>query len=82
MIMGTGKNEFVEFFSEGNFWDKILKFAKSAGLKVIYVALLLYYTMLKKELPSFVKPTILGALGYFISPVDAIPDITPVVGFV
>lgn len=47
--MGIGKNEFVEFFSEGNFWDKILKFAKSAGLKVVYAALLLYYTLLKKE---------------------------------
>lgn len=79
--MGIGKNEFVEFFSEGNFWDKILKFAKSAGLKVVYAALLLYYTLLKKDLPGWVRPTIIGALGYFISPIDALPDLTPVVGF-
>lgn len=80
--MGIGKNEFVDFFTEGNFWDKILKFAKLAGVKVVYVALLLYYTLLRKDLPAWVRPTIIAALGYFISPLDAIPDVTPVIGFV
>lgn len=79
--MGIGKNEFVEFFSEGNFWDKILKFAKAAGIKVVYVALLLYYTLKKDDVPVWVKATIIGALGYFISPLDVIPDITPGFGY-
>ena len=30
---------------------------------------------------KFAKTAIYGALGYFISPIDAIPDITPVVGY-
>lgn len=75
--MSINKNEFVEFFSEGNFWDKILKFAKSAGTKVVYVALLFYYTLQKDEVPPKTKAIIIAALGYFISPIDAIPDLAP-----
>lgn len=75
--MDTGKNEFHSAFSVESFWDKILKFAKSAGIKVIYVALLLFYTLGKEDLPVWVKPTIIAVLGYFISPVDAIPDLLP-----
>ncbi|HHU79247.1 MAG TPA: DUF1232 domain-containing protein, partial [Clostridiales bacterium] len=30
---------------------------------------------------GWAKATIMGALGYFISPIDAILDITPVVGY-
>ena len=77
MIMSINKNEFVEFFSEGNFWDKILKFAKSAGIKVVYVALLFFYTLQKDDVPPKAKAVIIGALGYFISPIDAIPDLAP-----
>lgn len=31
--------------------------------------------------PTWAKATIYGALGYFISPIDAIPDLVPVVGY-
>ena len=31
--------------------------------------------------PVWAKTAIIGALGYFISPIDAIPDIMPVVGY-
>ena len=31
--------------------------------------------------PVWAKTAIYGALGYFISPIDAIPDITPVIGY-
>ena len=37
--------------------------------------------MQKPLTPGWAKATIIGALGYFISPIDAIPDITPVVGY-
>jgi uncharacterized membrane protein YkvA (DUF1232 family) len=59
---------------------KSKKFAKNAGIQVIYAVLLLYY-VLKEDVPIWAKSTILGSLGYFISPIDAIPDITPVVGY-
>ena len=36
---------------------------------------------LDADTPVWAKGIIIGALGYFISPVDAIPDIVPVVGY-
>jgi uncharacterized membrane protein YkvA (DUF1232 family) len=68
-------------YSESGFFEKIKKFAKKAGLNVIYAALILYYTLQKPDLPAGIKATIVGALGYFIFPLDAIADITPVVGY-
>jgi uncharacterized membrane protein YkvA (DUF1232 family) len=72
----------AEHYSEDKLWKKIQRFAKKAGSSVIYVVLILYYTMQKPELPVKVKATILGALGYFILPIDIIPDIAFGAGFV
>ena len=41
----------------------------------------MYYTMLDTKTPVWAKITIIAALAYFIIPIDAIPDFTPVVGF-
>ena len=68
-------------YSEEGLWDKMKTVFKKAGIKVIYSALMLYYTYQKEDTPIWAKTTIAGALGYFISPIDAIPDITPVVGY-
>ncbi|MBE7682235.1 YkvA family protein [Paenibacillus sp. P13VS] len=68
-------------YSEDSFWEKIKKFGKKAGSKVVYTALLLFYCLTDKDVPIWAKAVITGALTYFISPVDAIPDVVPVVGF-
>lgn len=68
-------------FSEGGFWEKVKHYAKTAGKEVIEKALWLYYAAQEKETPLWAKTTCFGALGYFISPIDAIPDVTPVVGY-
>lgn len=74
-------NKFEKEFSENNFWTKIKKFAKVAGESVLEPALKLYYSAQDPETPAWAKTTVYGALGYFISPIDAIPDITPIVGY-
>jgi len=51
------------------------------SINVIYAALLLYYVLKKPNIPLKTKGIILGALGYFIVPTDAIPDLIPVVGY-
>lgn len=77
----VNSSEYSKEYSESSFWDKVKKFASKAGSKVIYTALKLYYTMQSPDTPAWAKAVIIGALGYFIAPIDVIPDITPVVGF-
>ena len=68
-------------YSEENFWKKLGKIAAKVGIKVVYAALLLYYTLQVPSLPSWAKGVIIGALGYFIFPADALPDFFPAVGY-
>ncbi|QQE74289.1 DUF1232 domain-containing protein [Brevibacillus composti] len=74
-------DKYAKVYSEESFWTKVKKFAKKAGGKVVYVALLLYYALQNPKTPAWAKTVILGALGYFISPLDVMPDMMPVVGY-
>lgn len=72
---------YAEKYSEKKLFEKIGRFAAKAGKKLVYVVLLLYYTLQKDNVPMKAKAIIIGVLGYFISPIDAIPDITPIIGY-
>jgi uncharacterized membrane protein YkvA (DUF1232 family) len=74
-------DEYAKFFSEESLWEKIKKFSKAAGVKVIYAVLLLYYAMSDKNVSIKTKLYIAAALGYFIMPTDAIFDLTPIIGY-
>lgn len=74
-------NKFKDFYSEIDLWNKIKQYAKTAGTKVVYAALLLFYAYQRKETPNWAKHIVLGALGYFIAPIDALPDLTPIIGY-
>ncbi|MCT8140517.1 DUF1232 domain-containing protein [Anaerobacillus sp. CMMVII] len=75
-------NQHEKHFSEEKFWTKVQKFPKKAGTSLVYAVLLLYYTLQKPDVPLKVKATIVGALGYFILPLDIIPDLAVGVGYV
>lgn len=68
-------------YSESDLWDKIKKVAGKAGRVVVYNALLLYYALKSDKVTAKEKAIIVGALGYFILPLDIIPDIIPVLGY-
>lgn len=68
-------------YTDESFWEKVKKFALQAGKEVIEKALWLYYAAQQPGTPVWAKTIIYGALAYFISPIDAIPDITPIVGY-
>lgn len=72
---------YEKYYSEEGLMDKLKKFAKKAGIKTVYAALLLYYVLLSKDVPLKEKGLIIGALGYLILPIDLIPDAIPVAGF-
>ena len=78
------KNPFKKYgdeYSELKLWEKIKSFAKQAGQKTVYTALLLYYAYRQKDTPTWAKNVVLGTLGYFIAPIDALPDLTPLIGY-
>ena len=79
--MDQDSSTYAKDYSESGFWEKTQKFAITAGREVVETAIQLYYTMQSSNTPTWAKTVIIGALGYFISPIDAIPDIVPVVGY-
>ena len=67
-------------FTNGEFLEKISKIAIRAGAKLVYIALVLYYTLQSDKVALKDKAIIVGALGYLVSPLDVIPDAIPIVG--
>lgn len=72
-------NEYGKHFSKGAFWSVIQKF--KSKLPFLRDVIAMYYCFLDDESPIWVKGLIIGALGYFISPVDASPDLIPIIGW-
>ena len=67
-------------FTQKDFVEKISRIAKRAGSKLVYAALILYYTLQSDKVSKSDKAIIIGALGYMISPLDVIPDAIPIAG--
>lgn len=67
-------------FSQTDFVEKISRIAKRAGAKLVYAALILFYTLQSDKVSVSNKAMIIGALGYLISPLDVIPDAIPIAG--
>jgi len=73
--------KFRKHYSDASFWDKLKRYSKVAGMKVVYPALLLQYMMKSNDVPLKAKLILSAALGYFILPIDFIPDFAPLIGF-
>jgi uncharacterized membrane protein YkvA (DUF1232 family) len=74
-------DQYQQAYSEDSFWVKVKRFSLAAGREVVEKALILYYTLGEPGVPVWAKTTITVALGYFIFPADAIPNLTPAVGY-
>lgn len=73
--------KFSKDYSEENFFGKVKGAVKKAGVGIIYKALQLFYVTQNPNCPMKIKAGIFAALGYFISPLDMLPDFMPVVGY-
>jgi uncharacterized membrane protein YkvA (DUF1232 family) len=61
-----------------DFWRKLGGFA--AQIPFAEELLTAYYCAFDRNTPSHVRVALIGALLYFISPFDLIPDVLPIVG--
>lgn len=72
-------SSFSKDYNENDFFTKIKNnFKKIPFLKEVLV---MYYCLMDASTPIWVKTLIIAALGYFISPIDAIPDMILFVGY-
>ena len=74
-------SKYANEYNEDKLWGKIKNVAKKAGIKVIYYALLLFYALKSENVTMAEKALIVAALGYFILPLDLIPDFIPIAGY-
>lgn len=47
---------------------------------LVYSVLLLYYAYQNDDTPGWAKRIVLGSVTYVLSPIDAIPDLSPLIG--
>lgn len=73
--------KYQEKYDENKFLNKITDYGKKIGVTPIYLVFLLYHSMKSKQISTFAKAPIAGAIAYFVSFVDFLPDITPFVGY-
>lgn len=73
--------DYSDKYYDASFWQKIGKVAAKLGREGMEKALLLYYVMLDSDTPAAAKAIVVAALGYFIFPIDAIPDVLLGVGY-
>ncbi|MCH7224789.1 YkvA family protein [Haloferula sp. A504] len=74
-------HDYSKDYSDDSLRKKLGGFARKAGIEVVEKVLTLYETLKDEDTPKWAKGTILSALGYFIAPLDAIPDLVPLAGF-
>lgn len=80
-IMHHDTQRYATKYSTKRLQWTLKRYCRKAGMEVVERALTLYYTARAPETPTWCKTAIYGALGYFISLVDGIPDLTPVLGY-
>jgi uncharacterized membrane protein YkvA (DUF1232 family) len=68
-----------EWELQRDFWRKLK--GAVAGLPFAEDLLAAYYCAFDQQTPLHVKAVLLGAIAYFILPMDFIPDYIPVIGY-
>lgn len=77
----TSEDEYLtkEKYVESNIWQKLEKYGKKISFGKDIIALVNY--MRDRRVAWHRKAIVVSALIYFISPVDVIPDVAPLVGY-
>lgn len=65
---------YADKFTPKDYLDKISKYGKDMGLKLVYSSLLLFYALTDGKVPVKDKLIVTAALGYVVLPIDLVPD--------
>ena len=79
MIINHSK--YAKNYDEKQLWSKLTNIPRKVGKSLIRKVLIVYLILTDKGTPTWVKIVIIAVLGYFICPVDAIPDAIPFAGY-
>jgi uncharacterized membrane protein YkvA (DUF1232 family) len=60
---------------------RLQKMVRQLSTPLLYSALLMYYAFRRNDTPAWAKRIVMGALVYLFAPIDAIPDIAPIIGY-
>ena len=74
--------DYSAHFSNDNLRNKVSRHGKSIGRALLEKVFQLWFALQDPATPAWAWAVIIGALGYFISPIDAVPDLIPGVGYV
>ena len=69
--------QYAKNYDEKKMWRKIKDFFFEAGINLVIKVLQLWYVLQKPEVPVHIKVAIMGAIAYFVMPVDLILDVLP-----
>lgn len=81
MSVAEAAEEYACAYDDVSFWTKCKRYAGSIGRSGLEKAFTLYYATEHKNCTFAHKTAIYGALGYLLTPIDAIPDLTPLLGY-
>ena len=70
----------MEGFSLNRLTAYLLDKLRESKTKSVYIILLMFYAFKDGDVPGWAKNIIFGAFGYLLSPIDSIPDLTPIIG--
>ena len=71
----------TEFPNRSFLLSSLRKKIKHISSSLLYGALLMYYAFKRKGTPAWAKRIVIGAFVYLFSPIDAIPDLAPILGY-
>ena len=73
--------DYEVLYQEESFWAKVRRFSRKSSRAGLENALKLYYAAKDPATPGWARKVMYSALGYWILPVDAIPDLLPAAGY-
>ncbi|MDO5036165.1 MAG: YkvA family protein [Porphyromonas sp.] len=80
-IRPSDLSAFRKYYKEQKLQTKVKSLTDVLGENILLPILQAYYMIKSKEVPTSQKAILIGALGYFILPIDIAPDILGVPGF-